>query len=57
MYHYLFTNDLRITNLKDALIHAGTCFLNDTIPSANESKSENNNINTLGFLFQFNCFK
>lgn len=51
MYHYLFTNDLRITNLQSALVKAGKCFMTDTVPSASENKNENNNMNTLGFYF------
>lgn len=51
MYHYLFTNDLRISHLKDSLVEAGSCFMNDNVPSANEDKNANNNMNTLGFYF------
>lgn len=51
MFHYLFTNDLRITRLNEALEEAGTCFKNDSVPSATEDKNANNNINTLGFYF------
>lgn len=51
MYHYLFTNDLRITTLQTALTKAGQCFMTDTVPSADENKNENNNMNTLGFYF------
>ena len=51
MYHYLFTNDLRISNLEDFLIDAGKCFVEDRVPSANEDKNANNNMNTLGFYF------
>lgn len=51
MYHYLFTNDLRISHLKDSLVEAGACFMNDSVPSANEDKNANNNMNTLGFYF------
>ena len=61
MYHYLFTNDLRISSLRESLINAGTMFLTDTIPSATENKSVNNNVNTLGFYFNLtqnsNCSK
>lgn len=51
MFHYLFTNDLRIKNLDDALNKAGKNFINDTIPL---DKSENNNTMTLGFYFNLN---
>ena len=51
MYHYLFTNDLRISHLEDSLVEAGECFKNDCVPSANEDKNANNNMNTLGFYF------
>jgi len=51
MYHYLFTNDLRISTLADTLRKAGNAFVTDSVPSAIEDKSENNNILTLGFYF------
>lgn len=51
MYHYLFTNDLRISRLNEALVEAGMCFATDTVPSASEDKNANNNMNTLGFYF------
>ena len=51
MYHYLFTNDLRISNLSESLVKAGKCFSTNTVPSANDNKSENNFMNTLGFYF------
>lgn len=51
MYHYLFTNDLRISRLNEALVEAGKCFVTDTVPSATEDKNANNNMNTLGFYF------
>lgn len=51
MFHYLFTNDLRITNLESFLIEAGKCFVENKVPSASEDKNANNNINTLGFYF------
>jgi hypothetical protein len=51
MYHYLFTNDLRITNLQSALTKAGHCFVTNTVPSAEKNKNDNNNMNTLGFYF------
>lgn len=61
MYHYLFTNDLRISNLENFLIDAGKCFVEDRVPTANEDKNANNNMNTLGFYFNLtkdsNCAK
>lgn len=51
MYHYLFTNDLRISHLEDSLVEAGECFKDGCVPSANEDKNANNNMNTLGFYF------
>lgn len=61
MYHYLFTNDLRISNLKDSLVYAAKCYINDNIPSASENKSANNNITSLRFYFNLtkssNCSK
>lgn len=51
MYHYLFTNDLRISSLDDSLKKAGQCFIDDTVPSSAEDKSQNNNMMTLGFYF------
>lgn len=51
MYHYLFTNDLRISHLEDSLVEAGECFKNDCVPSGNEDKNANNNMKTLGFYF------
>ena len=61
MFHYLFTNDLRISNLESFLTEAGKCFVEDTVPSAAEDKNANNNMNTLGFYFNLtkdsNCAK
>lgn len=51
MYHYLFTNDLRISNLQNILKKTGNAFVTGTVPSAQENKSENNNMLTLGFYF------
>ena len=51
MFHYLFTNDLRITFLDEILREASNAFLTDTIPSAAEDKSKNNNYLTVGFYF------
>ena len=61
MFHYLFTNDLRISTLENSLKRAGTCFSTDTVPSATENKNDNNNMMTLGFYFNLtqtsNCAK
>lgn len=61
MFHYLFTNDLRISNLESFLIEAGKCFVENKVPSAYEDKNANNNMNTLGFYFNLteesNCAK
>ena len=51
MFHYLFTNDLRIRNLDEALHDAGKCFAQGRVPSADTDKNANNNMNTLGFYF------
>lgn len=61
MYHYLFTNDLRISVLNESLKRAGQCFISNTVPSASQDKSANNNMMTLGFYFTLtedsNCAK
>ncbi len=61
MYHYNFTNDLRISNLDSILKEAATAFLTDTVPSAADDKSKNNNYMTVGFYFNLkakgNCAK
>lgn len=61
MYHYNFTNDLRITYLDEILKEAANAFLTDTIPSADKDKSKNNNFMTVGFYFNLkakgNCAK
>ena len=54
MYHYLFTNDLRISVLDESLKKAGHCFVTNTVPTATEDKSANNNMMTLGFYFNLN---
>ena len=57
MYHYLFTNDLRISHLDEALKKAGHCFVTKTVPPSTVDKSAN----TLGFYFTLtessNCAK
>lgn len=61
MYHYLFTNDLRISVLDESLKKAGHCFVTNTVPSSTVDKSANNNMMTLGFYFTLtetsNCAK
>lgn len=54
MYHYLFTNDLRISILDSSIQEAGNCFLNGNVPSSSINKSANNNMMTLGFYFNLN---
>ena len=51
MFHYLFTNDLRISSLESSLIDAATHFKNDTVPTGAQAKSVHNNMKTLGFYF------
>ena len=51
MYHYNFTNDLRISNLDSTLKDAAHAFLTDTVPSSTVDKSKNNNFMTVGFYF------
>lgn len=51
MYHYLFTNDLRISTLDESLCMAGLSYISKTVPTAAENKSVNNNMKTLGFYF------
>lgn len=61
MFHYLFTNDLRISNLAESLKKTGKCYVTNTVPTASQDKSANNNMKTLGFYFNFtqesNCAK
>lgn len=61
MYHYLFTNDIRISVLDTALKEAARRFITETVPSASDNKSANNNMKTLGFYFNLtadsNCAK
>ncbi|MFS7255116.1 AAA family ATPase [Carnobacterium divergens] len=51
MYHYNFTNDLRISTLEESLYEAAKLIQTDSIPSSYQDKSKNNNINTLKFYF------
>lgn len=55
MYHYLFTNDLRVTVLDESLKKAGHCFVTNTVPPSSVDKSANNNMMTLGFYFTLNA--
>ncbi|MGX7092568.1 AAA family ATPase [Hutsoniella sourekii] len=55
MFRYLFTNDIRISTLADRLIETANMVQTDTVPSASENKSANNNANTL--IFYFNLYK
>lgn len=54
MYHYNFTNDLRISNLDISIKEAANCIFTNTVPSALVDKSKNNNIMTLKFYFNLN---
>ncbi|WP_338912831.1 AAA family ATPase [Clostridium perfringens] len=49
MFHYLFTNDLRTKFLEEKIKEAAKCSINGTIK--NQSKSIQNNMNTLAFYF------
>lgn len=51
MLRYLFTNDIRISSLNQRLKDAAEMVQTDSVPSAKEDKSLNNNINTLAFYF------
>ena len=50
-YHYLFTNDLRVSELEKKIKEFSKLILEDNVPSANENKSLNNSINSIGFYF------
>jgi hypothetical protein len=54
MYHYNFTNDLRISTLDSSIQEAAQCIMNGTVPLATTDKSKNNNILTLKFYFNLN---
>ena len=49
MYHYLYTNDMRVSSLEEKAIEFAKLFLTDSVPTADENKSVNNNANTIGF--------
>lgn len=51
MLRYLFTNDIRINTLNKRLKDAAIMVQTDSVPSAKDNKSLNNNINTLSFYF------
>ena len=53
MFHYLYTNDMRISNLEEKAIEVAKMFLTDSVPAASEDKSANNNANTIGFYLNF----
>ena len=48
MYHYKFTNDLRISTLEASIIDAAKKVVTDTVPTASEDKSANNSRARLG---------
>lgn len=49
MYHYLYSNDMRISSLEEKAIEFAHMFLTGTVPSADENKSVNNSANTVGY--------
>lgn len=49
MFHYLYTNDMRVSNLEQKATSFAKMFLTDSVPSSSEDKSKNNNANTIGF--------
>lgn len=51
MLRYLFTNDIRINTLNKKLKDTAIMVQTDSVPSAKDNKSLNNNINTLSFYF------
>lgn len=51
MFHYLFTNDLRISSLAKTMKDVAVMHIQETVPSAKEAKGVNNNAMTLGFYF------
>lgn len=53
MFHYLYTNDMRVSNLEEKAVAFAKMFLTDSVPSASEDKSTNNNANTIGFYLNF----
>lgn len=53
MFHYLYTNDMRASNLEEKATSLAKMFLTDSVPSASEDKSTNNNAKTIGFYLNF----
>lgn len=53
MLHYLYTNDMRVSTLEEKATIFAKMFLADSVPSANEDKSVNNNANTIGYYLNF----
>lgn len=49
MFHYKYTNDMRIDNLDQEARKFANMFLTDSLPSANEDKSTNNSGMTIGY--------
>lgn len=49
MFHYLYTNDMRIDSLREKAISFAHMFLTDNLPSSEEDKSLNNNGLTIGY--------
>ncbi|HEC2203212.1 TPA: AAA family ATPase, partial [Staphylococcus delphini] len=49
MYHYLYSNDMRISTLEEKATEYAHMFLTETVPSAVENKSVNNSANTVGY--------
>ena len=49
MIHYLYTNDMRVSSLEEKAESFAKMFLTDTVPTASDDKSVNNNANTIGF--------
>lgn len=49
MYHYLYTNDMRISNLEERAKEYANMFLTDSVPEASEDKSTNNSAKTIGY--------
>lgn len=49
MFHYLYSNDMRVSELEEKTINFAKMFLTDSVPSAKEDKSVNNNANTVGY--------
>lgn len=48
-YHYLYTNDMRVSTLEAKAKDFAHMFLTNSLPSADEDKSTNNNGKTIGY--------